>query len=200
MNSLTLIGLHGQRMSGKTTLARYLADARGYSVRSFAEPIKSLVRLGMTEALKPLLPQTNESLILDLEEKYKESFRPLWRLVGETLGRNQIDENLWVDRLFEDWDGSPTIVDDVRYPNEAQAILSRGGLVFSLDRIGLGPRDEGEASELLLPPDLITETIRYKSVYEGVQLLEYFIHEYHRSYWRNSNASYQTPVPIGQGE
>ena len=117
---------------------------------------------------------------MTLETTHKESFRPMWRLVGDTLGRDQIDTDLWVDKLFEDWDSeTPTIIDDVRYPNEAQAILSRGGLVFSLERIGQGPRDE-VPSEQELPADLITETIRFKGVYEGAQLLEHFIHEYHR--------------------
>lgn len=102
----------------------------------------------------------------------------MWQLVGDTLGRQQIDEDLWVDKLFEDWDNTPTIIDDVRYPNEAQAILTRGGLVFSLERIG--HEVEGEhISDAPLPPELITETIRYKGVYEGAQLLEHFIHEYH---------------------
>lgn len=115
-----------------------------------------------------------------MEQKYKESFRPMWRLVGETLGRDQIDTDLWVNKLFDDWDGSPTIIDDVRYPNEAQAILARGGLVFSLERIGQGSRDDA-LSEQPLPADLITDTVRYKDVYDGACLLEYFIHEYNRS-------------------
>lgn len=124
-----------------------------------------------------------------METTYKESFRPLWRLVGENLGRNQIDDDLWVNKLFDDWDGSPTIIDDVRYPNEAQAILSRGGLVFSLERIGQGPRDN-DPSEQPLPADLITETIRYKDVYEGGQLLEFFIHEYNEKAHRNRTRAY----------
>ena len=63
--------------------------------------------------------------------------------------RNIHGEDYWVDRLFitsaafHKDENEYIIIDDVRYPNEAEAILRRGGILFLLkaseeDRIDRG--------------------------------------------------------------
>ena len=72
--------------------------------------------------------------------------RRLLQLLGTEAGRNIIHPNIWVNALFADY---PKIVDiddkgldvyeswiitDVRFPNEAQAIKDRGGVVIRVNR------------------------------------------------------------------
>ena len=76
--------------------------------------------------------------------------RKLLQLLGTEAGRNIIHPNIWVNALFAnykkiaynwDCDGNTTvegypkwIITDVRFPNEAQAIKDRGGIVIRVNR------------------------------------------------------------------
>ena len=82
--------------------------------------------------------------------------RKLLQLLGTDCGRNIINPNIWVNALFADYkaynivkepiDGFRKdftvldskypnwIITDVRFPNEAQAIKDRGGIVIRVDR------------------------------------------------------------------
>jgi len=102
--------------------------------------------------------------------------RKLLQLLGTECGREIIHPNIWVNALFADYNtpntvevsyngvidesesyttGSRWIVTDVRFPNEAQAIKDRGGIVIRVDRPqyldnGLVIRKDEHASETAL--------------------------------------------------
>ena len=70
--------------------------------------------------------------------------RKLLQLLGTECGRDIIHPNIWVNALFADFENNKSewlsglnskwIITDVRFPNEAQAIKDRGGIVIRVNR------------------------------------------------------------------
>ncbi|MYT31724.1 MULTISPECIES: hypothetical protein [unclassified Streptomyces] len=56
--------------------------------------------------------------------------------LGTEAGRQVLGEDVWVNALFRDYETwtNPTVISDVRFPNEAGAIRKRGGLVVEIRR------------------------------------------------------------------
>lgn len=150
-----LIGFAGAARSGKDTAADVLLSA-GWQRKAFADKVKD-----MLYALDPLMIETNyaegvTSLRYEVDgygwettkDCYPEVRQYLQRL-GTEGGRAALGENVWVDALlrdFENW--GPTVITDVRFPNEADAIRERGGLVLLVERPGQDPIAEADhASE-----------------------------------------------------
>lgn len=60
--------------------------------------------------------------------------RELLQLIGTEVGRN-IDKDIWIKTTFSDWtEESKWIIADVRFPNEAESIKQRGGMVIRINR------------------------------------------------------------------
>jgi hypothetical protein len=142
-----LIGIAGAAGVGKDSLARAISVAHGHQICSFADPIRKLffdrfnldpalwndrkwkeapnLRLGMhrrggTGSLVPFSPRS-------------------WvQWVGTDFGRQIGDPDIWVRKLMRTWHdidsngGGRLVVPDVRYDNEAAAILSQGGYVLEI--------------------------------------------------------------------
>lgn len=82
--------------------------------------------------------------------------RELLQRVGTEAMRDNVHEDVWVNALFADYkptynikhsitvDTAPNwIITDVRFPNEADAIKKRGGLVVRVERYNLDGSDYG---------------------------------------------------------
>jgi hypothetical protein len=83
--------------------------------------------------------------------------RDLLQILGTEAMRDGLHKNVWVNALMADYkihpehfndiangretgDGYPNwIITDTRFPNEAQAIKDKGGMVIKVDRPGVGP-------------------------------------------------------------
>lgn len=137
------IGLLGRAYSGKTTLANYIRQNVVYKndylgntsplILSFADPLKRML-------------ENNE---VDLADK--EKVRSLMQEVG-TAFRNY-NPNFFVEKLVESLgDIYPIVVDDVRYKNEADALLDKGFSLFYIsshlkDRLKRGAPEELATSD-----------------------------------------------------
>jgi len=55
-----------------------------------------------------------------------------------TAVRKEIDPEFWVKALFNTYHNGNVIIADVRFPNEAEAIKARGGIIFRIERYGAG--------------------------------------------------------------
>ncbi len=159
-----LVGLSGYARSGKDTAAKVLTE--GSWVReSFADRLRAFLL-----ALDPIVdgevdsygegccdlcysvvheikPTRLSEIIADIGwERAKDSYaevRELLQRCGTDAGRKVLGSDVWVNAVFTDWDGStPTVVTDVRFPNEAEAIVARGGVVLRVNRPGVGPRED----------------------------------------------------------
>lgn len=134
-----LIGLYSPSPGcGKSTAARFL-QSQGFDVVSFAAPLRSMVfslllDLGYTsgEAFV-LLHERKEEVLPDLGV----STRHLLRTLGTEWGRTCVHPQLWLMSFRSRLAGLQlVVVDDVRFPNEAQLIQQLGGQVWKVLRPG----------------------------------------------------------------
>jgi hypothetical protein len=73
--------------------------------------------------------------IAQIGDTFKLTPRKLLQLLGTECGREIIHPQIWVNALFADYEkDSEWIVTDVRFPNEAQAIKDKGGIVIRVNR------------------------------------------------------------------
>ncbi|MFI1799826.1 hypothetical protein ACH427_21075 [Streptomyces sp. NPDC020379] len=142
-----VIGLLGPAGSGKDTAAHTLVAA-GWQRKAFADKVKDFLY-----AVNPPVPHEEGGEAWPLAatvdafgwERVKQhpGVRELLQRCGTEAGRNNLGPDVWVNALFSDfadWD-RPTVITDVRFPNEAEAIRARGGLLVRIDRPGQAPID-----------------------------------------------------------
>ena len=149
-----VIGLSGKIRSGKSRVAKIFKEVleengKTCEVKSFASPIYEIVsklyRTNKTEIQRdkrdnvPIYIHTrksNSGLVLS-------NYREILQMIG-TTARDCGDENVWVNSLFGcenekimgefTWATDYWIIDDVRFPNEAQRILDCNGKLIRINR------------------------------------------------------------------
>lgn len=132
-----LLGLTGPAGAGKSTMAKGLIADGSAALLHFAGPLKAMLRaIGLTDE--------------DVTGSRREHPHPMLcgrsvRYAAQTLGtdwgREMIGRDVWVSLVMRDVDrllehGVDVVLDDVRFDDEAQAIIDRGGVVLRL--IGRG--------------------------------------------------------------
>lgn len=171
-----IIGLTGLAGSGKTTVARHLMGMHGFVRHRMAEPLKSMLKtLGLTE----------QQIDGDLKEVPCELLggktpRHAMQTLGTEWGRDLISQNLWVKAWSDSLPhGRNVVVDDVRFLNEVETIMSIGGYIIHVDR-GLKPtgshlserielpfnftaRNMSDVQALIIEVDNILEKLPYKT-------------------------------------
>ena len=158
-----LIGLHGPKHCGKSTVARAYSSAFGAERHRFAGKIKAMLRtLGLTEAQ------------VDGDEKELpcallggKTPRYAMLTLGDGWGRDMIDEDIWCRTAAVGAEGRLVIFDDVRRVNEATALIEAGGIIIRLQRDGVEfTRDH--ATEQPLPASLSHFTLPNNTTPEAV--------------------------------
>lgn len=126
-----IVGISGKYGSGKTTFSSYfLTRHPQYCKKSFAECLKHVVCF-----------MTKTDIEFCRTKEGKDTFFPKWgHTFGELLqkigteGIRCVLPDAWVISLFEEFDeNSLWIIDDVRFPNEADAIRKVGGIVVRFE-------------------------------------------------------------------
>lgn len=157
-----IIAVCGYKGCGKTTAARVFYQ-RGFTRVRFAEGLKSMLKvLGLNDAeLDGELKEAKCELLNGATPRHA------MQTLGQEWGRNLISATLWIDH----WKRSiaklpahtPIVVDDLRYPNEQEALWELQGEIIFIDRPGLG-RTSSHASE-----DLSHITPDYKISNDGTE-------------------------------
>lgn len=142
-----IIGLSGYARAGKNTVADILGS--DYRQVSFAEPMRQIllvqnpiVDVGIDKLKIENRPYTLQDVVLTFgwdygKENYPEIRRHL-QVLGTQVGREMFYENFWVDLAMKDVKvGDDVVFTDVRFPNEAQAIVNLGGEVWRVNRPGV---------------------------------------------------------------
>ena len=93
------IALIGKMGSGKTTLAKYIEERYGYSLLSFATPVKKYAKELFNVHTK------DRAFLQAFGQKMKE-----------------IDPDIWVNCIIRQIITDSVIIDDVRFPNEYAAL------------------------------------------------------------------------------
>lgn len=129
-----LIGIAGKKQSGKDTFAQFIkAIDSEYEIKKFAGKLKEVASL-----------LTNYPLWYWEEEKYKDrklsstfnhwSGREFLQRLGTEVFRNNLNNDIWVNLLFQDYGVDKWIITDVRFQNEVMAIKDNGGILIKMER------------------------------------------------------------------
>jgi len=151
-----LLALTGPKNSGKTTAAKCLAQHHGFAHLRFAGAIKGMVlnlllRIGYDrqEAIEFVDGDRKEEVIPELGV----TGRHLMQTLGSEWGRDHVRPDLWAvvtleeaQRVMED-EGRSVVIDDCRFPNEAEATWERGGVVVRIVRPSAGSADSHRSEQ-----------------------------------------------------
>lgn len=143
---MRVIAISGYAESGKSTVADILVREYGYARVKFADPLKNMLRaIGLGEA--EIEGERKELPCALLQGKTP---RHAMVTLGTEWGRDMIGSNfwtgLWLNAVGDVWaTGRNVVVDDCRFPNEAEVVHGLGGEVWRVRRAGQVPR--GHISE-----------------------------------------------------
>lgn len=150
-NRAMIVGIGGAAGAGKSTLAEYLVREHGFHRVKFADTLKGMLRvvlsdLGFTEseATRAIEGDMKEVTISHLAGKTP---RHAMQTLGTEWGRKQMDDDFWVkiaevriNSLLHDG-VTRVVIDDLRFDNEAALIRSYdGGQILRISRRGVGPK------------------------------------------------------------
>jgi hypothetical protein len=146
-----IIGLSGYARSGKDTVAGMLMGIHGFERAAFADKIREFLL-----EIDPLVMHNGIDFRLQdiVESKGWETAKtdhPEVRRLLQDLGvgaRKLFGDGFWVDQVVgqfgHDWWGydKKVVITDVRFINEAKAIKGKGGQVWRINRINVGPAND----------------------------------------------------------
>lgn len=154
-----IIGLSGYARSGKDTAAEALVAA-GWKRVAFADTLREFLL-----KLNPFVRGNIEdncvafdrlSWVIDQygwdgykESRYGNDIRALLQRLGTECGRELISDTIWIDAALGKSEFNNVCITDCRFPNEAQAIKDRGGMVIRIERPGVGPANDHPSEHAL---------------------------------------------------
>jgi hypothetical protein len=156
------VGLAGFARSGKDSVGAVLVG-EGFVRRSFATPMRqALCRLNpLVDTVNGVMPLMDALYLLGSWEGLKvraPGVRGLLQRLGTDVGREMFGDDFWVEQAFRGLGGESVVFTDVRFPNEAEAIRARGGVVWNVVRPGVGVVN-GHVSESALGGFVFDATI-----------------------------------------
>jgi hypothetical protein len=172
-----LVGICGYARCGKNTIGDILSTHCGFEQRAFADKLRELAAacdplIEIGESFDPgsenygvLLEQFGYEFCKDSYPEVRRFLVALGKGVREVLGGDVwLDACLpapWTPGWESGWILGPTVVTDVRYPNEARRIRDLGGEVWYIDRPKCGPANDEEDRTIsdILDDDLCDQLI-----------------------------------------
>ncbi len=132
-----LIGICGLKGSGKSTVAKRLEVALSARRVRFVSPMKDMLRaLGLTEEeIEGSLKETS------CDKLCGQTPRHAMITLGTEWGREMIGGDLWANAWQRSAraylaSGQNVITEDLRFPNERDALVGAGGIVLRVTRPG----------------------------------------------------------------
>lgn len=133
--SAIIIGLTGPAGSGKDTVAFFL---NGFQRYSLAYPIKAGLCAMFDLSMNDLNDRDKKEVVIPHIGK---SPRELMQTLGTEWGRQHVGPDIWVKLMLRRWgeirsQPAPVnmVVTDVRFDNEATAIIEAGGTIWGVVR------------------------------------------------------------------
>lgn len=154
----TIVGLFGPKGVGKTTFARKITSTcpEPSKTMSFADPIRSMLKEFGIPLRQMKDPATKQQKIPELGQ----SPRELLQSLGTEWGRS-ISSDVWIwalEQRVKAHKATFIVIDDVRFPNEADWVLNHGGMLYNLTRPGIHYTRE-HSSECPMPGRILRESV-----------------------------------------
>lgn len=145
---MELVAFSGYARAGKDEASKALADL-GFQRVAFADKLRDFLY-----ALNPIVTiegyEGNETITVQMvidrwgwngykETSYGPEIRRLLQRLGTEAGRQVMWDSIWIDAALDNLSGDKYVVTDCRFPNEAEAVRSRGGKIYRIVRDGVGP-------------------------------------------------------------
>lgn len=178
-----LIGIVGNKQSGKSTFADYLVDKYNFTTQAFADPIKNGVKIFFDfddEQMEGVLKEI-------IDKRWGISPRQALQIIGTDIfrehlpntvpGLKNLGNQFWIER-FKIWyrrnKDKNIIVSDVRFPNEAKLIKDLGGDIVKVQRNSI-KNEDNHISESLIDKieydSIIMNDFPLKIYYEHIDTL-----------------------------
>jgi hypothetical protein len=144
-----IIGISGYARVGKDTFADALVEHDGYVKRSFAEPLRQVLYAQNPLVSSSLtLAEVVDHIGWERAKDEHPEVRRLLQVLGTEAARTHLGDDVWVNAAVDalDLKADRYVFADVRFPNEADAILQLGGIIVRIERSGVGPIN-GHATE-----------------------------------------------------
>ena len=128
-----VIGIAGLARCGKDTAAdQIIKRMPEYTKASFADPMKMMLEVGFDMSREQLYGDLKETV----DARYRCSPRHMTQTLGTEWGRKLIGDNVWVEAMYSRLErhGSPLVIPDVRFENEATFIRANGKLIHIFGR------------------------------------------------------------------
>lgn len=145
MKRIAMIGIAGAAGSGKDTLGDYIVKNYGFVPRSVASPIKAILTAMFkfpAGAWEDRHWKDSPLPVMGVTPRY------LAQTLGTDWGRRMVHEDIWISKLIAGRQpGSKIVVTDIRFPNEAVAIIRSGGLMVRVNRDDVPEVDPHESED-----------------------------------------------------
>jgi len=139
-----ILGLTGLKGSGKDTAAKYLVEKHGWVNVKFADTLKNMIRLMLSEA-----QYSKEMIERYVEGDLKETplggvfgtrdCRHLMVTLGTEWGRDLVSPNIWIDIARAKIEGhiangKNVVITDLRFANELALLKSMDAITARVER------------------------------------------------------------------
>lgn len=161
-----IIGVTGRAGAGKDTVYHVLkTEFPGEQVNrlAFADILKESamaslnLKTGLVDEFKEdgiLEVRSGKSVLRSL------SGREFLQRYGAEAHRDVFGADFWVDAALAKLESGVTVITDVRFNNEAEAIVEMGGVIWEIQRPGEPIRESAHSSEQSVEPKLIDRVIQ----------------------------------------
>ena len=184
-----IIGINGKIGSGKDTVGSIIQElcleynGPEWKIKKFAGKLKTTASLLTGIPVEKFEDQ--EFKKLDMNPEWGMTYREFLQKLGTEAMREGLHTNVWVNALFADYtpthyligafdtkltDGDPVypnwIITDMRFPNEMEAVVARGGITIRVvrpDMNSLQAMVPAHASETALDE----HTMHYEIINDG---------------------------------
>lgn len=165
-----IIGISGYARAGKDTLANEICSRYPqFGIRRFSDGVKDFLLRVNPEVCGTLIQDLFKDEWQGSWERAKDSFvygdevRRLLQTTGTDAARGLLGEDVWVNYLMSSIDPYAfTVVPDVRFPNEADAILQHPcGVLIRVERPGFPPINDHPSERALDHYDHADNPVRY---------------------------------------
>ena len=183
---MEIIGLSGFARSGKDEAAKVLVEEFGFVRVAFADKLREMVyalnpivAVDTVEDGTPNWYHEETRYVQDVidqygwdgykETKYGTEIRRLLQRLGTEAGRQTLWDTIWIDAALDTVSANKVVVTDARFYNEFDAVRERGGVIWRIERDGVGPANSHASEMEAIDYPHFSKTIRNDSTLEAYQ-------------------------------